>query len=91
MPSVDLTVRVTPKSSRNRIEWGETVKVWVTAPPVDGAANDAVRELLAKALGVPKSQLDLIRGQTSREKTFRIEGVDAAELQRRREQPKLLE
>ena len=74
-----LWVRVTPKASRNRIvieagEAGEVgrVRVYVTTPPEDGKANAAVQKLVAKALGLAKSQLTLQRGQTSRDKLFRI-------------------
>lgn len=68
-----LRVRVTPKASRDRIEAdGDVLRVWVTAPPADGKANAAVRALLARALGVPKSALTLVRGETARDKVFRI-------------------
>ena len=52
-------------------EEGE-IRVYVTTVPEDGKANAAVTKLLAKALGLPKSALLLIRGQTGRDKTFRI-------------------
>ncbi len=45
----------------------------VTAPPVDGRANDAVRKLLARALGVAPTRLTLIRGETARDKVFRLD------------------
>lgn len=54
------------------------LKIAVTAPPVDGEANAAVIELLAKALGVPRRQVEVIAGASSRRKTVRIEGADAA-------------
>ncbi|MFX8817174.1 DUF167 domain-containing protein, partial [Acinetobacter baumannii] len=70
-----MDVRVTPRASRNRIEGAPGAwKVYVTAAPVDGGANEAVRELLAKKLRVAKSSLTLVKGETSREKRFRIEG-----------------
>ena len=71
-------VRVTPKASHNRVVVEELedgamrVRVYVTIVPEDGKANKAVIALLAKALGVPKSRLDLMQGHTSRDKTFRI-------------------
>ena len=75
MPGAEISVRVTPKASRNAILMEEgAVKVLVTAVPEGGKANDAVRKLLAKALGVAPSRLELIRGETSREKVFRIDG-----------------
>lgn len=69
----EIAVRVTPKASRDRIvvEEGQ-IRVYVTTVPEDGKANAAVQKLLAKALGIPKSRLTLIRGQTSRDKAFRV-------------------
>jgi uncharacterized protein len=71
-------VRVTPKASHNRIvveEMGDgpkRVRVYVSAVAQDGKANKAAIALLAKALGVPKSRLDLLQGHKSRDKTFRL-------------------
>ena len=70
----EITVRVTPKASRNKVEDGaDGLRVYTTIVPEAGKANAAVTKLLAQALGVPKSRLILIRGATSRDKTFRIE------------------
>lgn len=52
----------------------------VSAPPVDGKANDALRKLLAKRLGVAPSKVTLVRGQKSRDKLVEVEGVDEATL-----------
>lgn len=69
----EIAVRVTPKASRNAIKVeGDTIRVYVTVVPEGGKANAAVQKLLAKALGVPKSRLELIRGQTARDKVFRV-------------------
>lgn len=69
----EITVRVTPKASRDRIlVEDDAIRVYVTTVPEDGKANKAVVKLLSKALGVPKTRLDLIRGATSRDKVFRI-------------------
>lgn len=69
----EILVRVTPKASRNAVVAAEgAIRVYVTVVPEDGKANDAVVKLLAKALGVPKSRLQLLRGATSRDKVFRI-------------------
>ncbi|MCL7409704.1 DUF167 domain-containing protein [Marivivens donghaensis] len=69
----EIAVRVTPKASRDRIlVEDDTIRVYVTTLPEDGKANKAVVKLLSKALGVPKTRLDLIRGATSRDKVFRI-------------------
>lgn len=71
----EIAVRVTPKASRNRIvQEAGALRVYVTVVPEAGKANAAVIQLLAKALGVPKSRLVLIRGQSSRDKVFRIAG-----------------
>ena len=69
----EIAVRVTPKASRDRILVDDdAIRVYVTTVPEDGKANKAVVKLLSKALGVPKTRLDLIRGATSRDKVFRI-------------------
>ncbi|HGG04867.1 MAG TPA: DUF167 domain-containing protein [Aliiroseovarius sp.] len=69
----DIAVRVTPKAARNRIEECETgLRIYVTCVPEDGKANKAVTKLLAQALGVAKSRLNLTRGASSRDKVFRL-------------------
>lgn len=81
---VFVRVRVTPKASRNAI-LGESegmVRVALTAPPVEGAANAALVAFLAKGLGVSKSRVTLVRGETSREKTVRVAGMTADEVRR---------
>jgi hypothetical protein len=73
-PGTELAVRVTPSARRNAVEDGpDGLRVWVTVAPEKGKATAAVVRLLAKALGVPKSQLTLVRGETARDKLFRIE------------------
>ena len=75
-----IDVRVTPRSSRDKIEVeGDQVRVWTTVAPTDGQANEAVRKLLAKRLSIAPSKLSLVRGQTSREKTFEVEGLTQEE------------
>jgi len=70
----EIAVRVTPKASRNAIEVKNgALRVYVTTVPEDGKATAAVAKLLAKALGVAKTRLTLLRGATSRDKTFRID------------------
>lgn len=73
----EMRVRVTPRAASARLAVeadaaGPLVRVWVTAPPAEGAANDAVVRLLAKALGRPKSALEIVRGAASRDKVLRI-------------------
>lgn len=74
IPETMLTVRVTPKASRNSVaEEDGVIRVSVTAPASDGQANAAVAQHLAKALGVAKSRLTLVHGQKSRDKVFRLD------------------
>lgn len=81
MSSCELKVRVTPRSSRNRVEVADTqVKVWVTASPTDGQANEAVRIAVANALDVAKSSVSIVRGHTSREKSLEIVGLELREV-----------
>jgi len=76
---VFLSVKVQPRASRNQVGGlhGDELKVAVTAPPVDSAANEAVVELLAEILGLPRRSVSLVRGQTSRHKVFRLDGITA--------------
>ena len=70
----EFALRVTPKASRNEIVVGEDgLRVYVTVVPEGGKANAAVVKLLAKALGVAKSRLTLVRGETARDKVFRLD------------------
>lgn len=64
---------------------GGALKVAVTAPPVGGAANRAVCELVARALGVPKSAVRVVRGSGAKRKTVAVEGIGEAELRTRLE------
>ncbi len=74
-----IRLKVVPGSSRSAIAgWlGERLKVRVAAPPEAGKANEAVRRLLAEALGVPPRQVAIIAGESTPEKTVRISGVSA--------------
>jgi uncharacterized protein (TIGR00251 family) len=69
-----VSVRVQPRARRDEIVgWqGTTLRVRVTAPPVDGRANDAVIDVLAEAFGVPRAAVALVSGATSHNKLFRI-------------------
>lgn len=73
VPGAKLAVRATPRARREAIEDGEPLRVWVTAPADEGRANEAVRKLLAKALGVAPTRLTLLRGQTARDKLFQLD------------------
>lgn len=73
-PGAEIAVRVTPKAARNEVTLGDAgLRVYVTVVPEDGKANKAVIKLLAQALGVAKSRLELVRGASSRDKVFRLE------------------
>jgi hypothetical protein len=80
-----LPVKVTPNAKRDEIgEWkAEELRVKVAAPPLDGRANEAVRDLLADGLDLPKGAVRLSRGASSRHKTFQIDGLDLAGVQKR--------
>jgi len=77
-----LHVKVQPRASRNEIgePLGNDLRVKVTAPPVDSAANEAVVKLLAKTLGLARGRVQLIRGQTSRQKVFLLQGITVDEV-----------
>ncbi len=69
-----ISVRLQPRSSQNRLqEEGENYKAWVSAPPVDGAANEALIKLVAKHFGVAPSKVEIVRGHTSREKILEVD------------------
>ena len=69
-----ITVRVIPRSSKNLISReGDMLKVRLTAPPVDGAANDALLNLLAQRLNVSRRVLRIVQGSTARQKDIEIE------------------
>ncbi|KRS16002.1 DUF167 domain-containing protein [Roseovarius indicus] len=73
IPGATVTVRVTPKASANGIVLRDgQIRMNVTVVPEGGKANSAVQKLLAKAMGVPKSRLELIRGATARDKVFSV-------------------
>ena len=76
---VSFTVKVHPRAKKNAItgELGDALKVSLTTPPIDGRANDACIEFLAKLLKVPRSSVTIASGQTSRNKVIRVAGVSA--------------
>jgi len=73
-----IKVHANPKSSKNCfVDWKEDILyIKITAPPVEGAANEAILKFLAKELKVKKSQVSLEKGDKSREKVFKIKDVD---------------
>lgn len=78
-----LPVRITPRSSRNEIVEimsDNTIKIKLTAPPVEGKANQQLIKFLSEVLKVPKSSVDIVAGQTSRDKLVSILGMDSDEV-----------
>ena len=79
---VYVAIKLQPRASREQIAGvqGAELKISVTAPPVDSAANQALVEFLSETLDVSRSQVALVRGQTARHKMVRITGLSAEQL-----------
>ena len=77
-----LSVKLQPRASANEIgdALGDELRIKVTAPPVDAAANEALVRLLAQQLNCPRNRVDLVRGHTSRHKTVKLYGLDPADV-----------
>lgn len=82
---VDLAINLQPRASKQRVigVHGTELKVSVTAPPVDAAANRALLLFMADLFHVPRSGVELVKGQTSRHKIIRVKGVKSIELMER--------
>jgi uncharacterized protein len=82
---VTFAVKVHPRAKRNAItgEVGDALKVALTAPPVDGKANDACIEFFAKLLKVSRSSVTIAAGLTSRNKVIRVAGLSAQQVRER--------
>lgn len=81
-----LAIRVTPRARRDEVVEilpDQTVKIRLTAPPVEGKANEALIEFLSKVLGVPRSRIEIIAGQTGRDKLVSILDMESSEAQAR--------
>jgi uncharacterized protein len=76
---VVLTLHIQPGAKRTEIagQHGEALKIRLAAPPVDGKANDCLIAFLADRLGIAKSRLELVSGQSNRAKRVRADGVSA--------------
>jgi uncharacterized protein len=84
---VRLTVRVIPRSSRNSVTWEQGIlKVRLTAPPIDGAANKALVSLLAQHFGLPARSISIVHGESSRQKIVEIADMTETEVKARLEQ-----
>jgi uncharacterized protein (TIGR00251 family) len=82
---VAFAVKVHPRAKKNAItgELGDALKVSLTAPPIEGRANEACVEFFAKLLKVPRSSVTIASGQTSRHKVIRVAGLTAQQVQDR--------
>ena len=84
-PKARISLRVQPKASKDRVV-GKTENGWkiaLTAPPVDGRANQACLSFLAKLLHVPRTSIHIIRGETSRQKLVEVNGLSLSEVEER--------
>lgn len=79
------SVKVHPRAKKNAItgEIGDALKVALTAPPVEGKANEACIRFLAEVLDVPRSSVTIAAGETGRQKVIRVSGLNAGEVERR--------
>jgi uncharacterized protein (TIGR00251 family) len=77
----DLAIRVQPRAKRTEVagERNGAVVIRVSAPPLEGKANAAVCRLIAERVGVPKSAVQIVRGEGGRDKLVRIDGLSADE------------
>jgi len=75
-----LDIRVVPRSPRTRVDGmrGSAILIRLAAAPVDGAANEALIALLSDALDLPRRNIRIVSGETSRDKRVQIEGCDRA-------------
>jgi len=81
--AIVFSVRIVPRARRDSIdgEFQDALKAHVTAPPVDGRANDALRRILADRLNVPVSAVKILSGEKSRMKRVEVRGVTPAQIQ----------
>jgi uncharacterized protein (TIGR00251 family) len=82
MAAVRVSVRLTPRAARNEIVGfeGETLRVRVTAPPLEGRANEALVRLLAERLGTSRGAVEVVSGHTARQKVVAVAGLTLAEV-----------
>src|ERR1044072_6850067 len=80
-----LSIKLQPRASANEIgeALGNELRVKVTAPPVDSAANEALVRFLAEQLGCARNRVELVRGQTSRHKLIKLHGMTVEEVARK--------
>jgi uncharacterized protein len=77
-----LDVYIQPRASKTELAGmhGDRIKIRIAAPPVEGAANDALIEFVARRLGIAKGRVRLISGKSSRTKSLEIDGVDSSQI-----------
>ena len=82
---VTFRLKIQPRAKRNAVvgQLGDALKVALTAPPVEGRANEACIEFFAEILKVPRASITIVSGQSSRNKVIRVTGMSAEELRRR--------
>ena len=82
---VTFRVHVQPRAARNRLQGmhDDALKISLTAPPVEGAANRLCRDFLAKLLDLPRARIEVINGHKSRRKTIHVENLSGPELKAR--------
>jgi uncharacterized protein len=82
---VSFAVKVHPRAKKNAItgEFGEALKISLTAPPIEGRANEACITFLAEVLNLPRSSITITSGQSGRNKVIRVVGISAEELRKR--------
>jgi uncharacterized protein (TIGR00251 family) len=82
---VTIHVRVHPRAKKNAVTGviGDALKLSLTAPPIEGRANEAVIDFFAELLRLPRSSITIAAGQTSRNKVVRITGISASGLERK--------
>jgi len=76
-PHLTINIKVEPRSSRSGMvgAYGDGLKVKLTSPPVEGRANKELIEVLAKEFGIPKKDIEIISGESSKKKVVRLTGV----------------
>lgn len=82
---ITFAIKVHPRARRNAITGtiGEALKVTLTAPPVDGKANQAVIQFFAELFAIPRSSVTIASGETSRNKVVRVSGISRAAVEQR--------
>ena len=83
--AVTFRLRVQPRAARDEVagEHNGAIKLRISAPPVEGRANDACRRLIAKLVGVSPSRVEIIAGESSKDKVIRVHNVTAERIRAR--------